>query len=62
MDANYAIDEQMGSVEFDVGQIPMEQTVLKTFSFNEVNPVCSNLTILHFLTCALLFDRHQKST
>nr|CAB3264920.1 cytosolic phospholipase A2 [Phallusia mammillata] len=39
MDANYSIDEQMGSVEFDVGPIPLEQTVSKTFSFNETSEV-----------------------
>uniref|UniRef100_H2Z676 Phospholipase A2 n=1 Tax=Ciona savignyi TaxID=51511 RepID=H2Z676_CIOSA len=39
MDANYAVDEKLGSVEFDVSTIPLEETVFKTFSFNETSEV-----------------------
>nr|XP_018669042.1 cytosolic phospholipase A2 isoform X2 [Ciona intestinalis] len=39
MDANYAVDEKLGCVEFDVSKIPRDETVLKTFSFNETSEV-----------------------
>ncbi|XP_076821568.1 cytosolic phospholipase A2-like isoform X1 [Clavelina lepadiformis] len=39
MDSNYSVDEILGKVEFDIGKIPLETTVLRTFSFNETSEV-----------------------
>jgi len=38
MDSNIALDQTMGSVEYDVVQLPLNETVKKTFFFNEVSP------------------------
>ncbi|CAK8673863.1 unnamed protein product [Clavelina lepadiformis] len=39
MDANFINDERLGKVEFNIRNIPLEKTVLRTFSFNETSDV-----------------------
>merc|ERR1739838_271476 len=40
MDANYTVDEKIGqTVEFDVGQIQLDQNLTKVFHFNETSEV-----------------------
>lgn len=45
MDANYAVDEELGNVEFDLNEVPLDAVIKKTFYFNEVG---NKLTLLVF--------------
>lgn len=36
MDSNYSVDENIGSVEFDLADVPVDGSIKKTFNFFEV--------------------------
>nr|XP_039269364.1 cytosolic phospholipase A2-like isoform X2 [Styela clava] len=45
MDSNYALDETIGAVEFDLSKVPMDETLKKTFNFFETSEVDIEFTM-----------------